>query len=68
MRLGRCPVCHAHLHLDALVQDEAGRDIRRVELRLNESLLGALRKIREGGFTDCNLVGLCAVVPPAACT
>ena len=25
MRLGRCPVCHAHLYLDALVQDEAGR-------------------------------------------
>lgn len=27
MRLGRCPVCHAHLHLDALVQDEAGREL-----------------------------------------
>ncbi len=27
MRLGRCPVCHAHLHLDALVQDDAGREL-----------------------------------------
>lgn len=25
MKLTRCPVCHANLHLDALVQDEAGR-------------------------------------------
>lgn len=32
---------------------------------LNPSLLGVLREIREGGFTDCNLLGVCAVVPPA---
>lgn len=27
MKLGRCPVCHSRLHLDALVQDEAGREL-----------------------------------------
>lgn len=27
MNLGRCPVCHAHIHLDALVQDDAGREL-----------------------------------------
>jgi len=25
VKLARCPVCHAHIHLDALIQDEAGR-------------------------------------------
>lgn len=25
MKLGRCPVCHSRLHLDALVQDDAER-------------------------------------------
>lgn len=25
MKLGRCPYCHGHIHLDALIQDEAGR-------------------------------------------
>jgi hypothetical protein len=32
---------------------------------LNPSLLSVLREIKEGGFTDCNPVGICAVVPPA---
>lgn len=32
---------------------------------LNPSLLGVLREIKGGGFTDCNLLGICAVVPPA---
>ncbi|PHS48773.1 MAG: hypothetical protein COB05_04490 [Marinobacter sp.] len=27
MKLGRCPVCHSHLHLDALIQDEAGSEL-----------------------------------------
>lgn len=27
MKLGRCPVCHSHLHLDQLVQDESGRQL-----------------------------------------
>ena len=27
MNLGRCPCCHSRLHLDALVQDDAGRDL-----------------------------------------
>jgi hypothetical protein len=27
MNLGRCPVCHAHIQLDALVQDDAGREL-----------------------------------------
>lgn len=27
MKLGRCPVCHTHIHLDAMVQDESGRKL-----------------------------------------
>ncbi|MDF5045557.1 hypothetical protein P3632_22035 [Vibrio parahaemolyticus] len=27
MKLSRCPVCHANLHLEALVQDDAGREL-----------------------------------------
>jgi hypothetical protein len=27
MKLGRCPICHSHLHLDQLVQDECGRQL-----------------------------------------
>lgn len=27
MRLGRCPTCHAHLQLEAIVQDDAGREL-----------------------------------------
>jgi hypothetical protein len=27
VNLGRCPVCHSRLHLDALVQDDAGREL-----------------------------------------
>ena len=32
---------------------------------LHPDLLAVLREIRQGGFTDCNPLGLCAVVPPA---
>jgi len=27
MNLGRCPVCHAHISLEAVVQDDAGREL-----------------------------------------
>jgi hypothetical protein len=27
MNLGRCPVCHSHITLEAMVQDEAGREL-----------------------------------------
>lgn len=27
MKLTRCPVCHSNLHLDALIQDDSGRDL-----------------------------------------
>lgn len=42
MRLGRCPVCHAHLHLDALVQDEAGRELLALCVTLPDDLGRAL--------------------------
>ena len=27
MNLGRCPVCHSHIGLEAIVQDDAGREL-----------------------------------------
>ena len=27
MKLCRCPVCHSDIHLDALLEDDAGREI-----------------------------------------
>ncbi|HFT1083111.1 TPA: hypothetical protein ACH26M_001890 [Serratia marcescens] len=27
MKLGRCPVCHSDLHLDAILEDDAGREL-----------------------------------------
>lgn len=42
MRLGRCPVCHAALHLDALVQDEAGRELLAIFVGLPDGLGRAL--------------------------
>lgn len=27
MKLCRCPVCHSDIHLDQLLEDEAGREI-----------------------------------------
>lgn len=27
MNLGRCPVCHSHISLEAIVQDDAGREL-----------------------------------------
>jgi hypothetical protein len=52
MRLGRCPVCHAHLHLDALVQDEAGRELlgllATLPADLGRALVGYLTLFRPG--------------------
>lgn len=42
MNLGRCPVCHSRLHLDALVQDEAGRDLLGLLAKLDRSAGAAL--------------------------
>ncbi|MGR6980832.1 hypothetical protein ACUHGC_05340 [Testudinibacter sp. P27/CKL/0425] len=30
MKLARCPVCHSDIHLDQLLEDEAGRDLLRI--------------------------------------
>ncbi len=27
MKLCRCPICHSDLHLEALIEDEAGREL-----------------------------------------
>ncbi|EHA6976909.1 hypothetical protein JMC50_005104, partial [Vibrio parahaemolyticus] len=27
MKLTRCPVCHTNLHLDALIQDQSGKEL-----------------------------------------
>ncbi|OUR88304.1 hypothetical protein A9Q81_24270 [Gammaproteobacteria bacterium 42_54_T18] len=35
MKLGRCPTCHATVHLDAMVQDEAGRELMATLAKLN---------------------------------
>lgn len=35
MKLSRCPVCHSSLHLDALVQDQAGRELLAMVAKLN---------------------------------
>lgn len=42
MNLGRCPVCHSRLHLDALVQDEAGRELLGLLAGLNDRMGRAL--------------------------
>ncbi len=48
MQLNRCPVCHARVGLDALVQDEAGRE-----------LLGVLAKLPvEAGSALVGYLGL----------
>ena len=30
MKLARCPVCHSDIHLDQLLEDDAGRDLLRI--------------------------------------
>lgn len=42
MMLGRCPVCHAHLQLEAIVQDEAARELLGVLSALEATLARAL--------------------------
>lgn len=42
MQLSRCPVCHSRLHLDALVQDDAGRELLGLLAKLDRSAAGAL--------------------------
>lgn len=42
MHLGRCPVCHSRLQLEALVQDEAGRKLLALVTRLNTQTGAAL--------------------------
>ncbi|WP_051298667.1 hypothetical protein [Marinobacterium litorale] len=42
MQLTRCPVCHSRIHLDALVQDDAGRELLAMLARLDRSAAGAL--------------------------
>lgn len=38
MKLGRCPVCHSHIHLDALVQDEAGSELLRLVVGMDADI------------------------------
>ena len=42
MQLNRCPVCHARIGLEALVQDEAGRELLGVLARLSVEAGSAL--------------------------
>ena len=42
MMLGRCPVCHSHLSLEAIVQDEAARELLGVLSGLDATLARAL--------------------------
>lgn len=40
MKLSRCPVCHANIHLDQLVADDAGRQLLGQFARMNYKLGG----------------------------
>lgn len=42
MQLTRCPVCHSRIHLEALVQDHAGRDLLALLARLEKNTGTAL--------------------------
>lgn len=50
MNLGRCPTCHSHLDLVAMMEDESGREllalISRTPSRLNRALLPYLTLFR----------------------
>ena len=52
MQLNRCPVCHARIGIDALVQDEAGRELMSLLCRLNtdsgSAVVGYLGLFRSG--------------------
>jgi len=49
MQLGRCPICHSRLNLEALVQDEAGREMLGL-LALLDTLSGAALVVYLGLF------------------
>jgi len=38
MKLGRCPTCHTAIHVDAMVQDEAGRELMATLAKLNSKI------------------------------
>lgn len=38
MKLGRCPTCHAAVHADAMVLDEAGRELMATLAKLNSKV------------------------------
>ncbi len=40
MQLCRCPICHSRIALEALVQDEAGRELLTVVAKLDTTLAG----------------------------
>lgn len=42
MNLTRCPVCHSHITLEAIVQDEAGRELMAMLANLEGDLSRAL--------------------------
>lgn len=42
MKIGRCPVCHAHLALDAIVQDDAARELLALLASLDADLARAI--------------------------
>lgn len=42
MNLGRCPVCHAHISLEAVVQDDAGRELLALLAGMQSDLARAL--------------------------
>lgn len=42
MKLGRCPTCHSALHLDAMVQDEAGRELMATLAKLNSKIASSV--------------------------
>ena len=37
MKLGRCPICHSDLHLDALIEDAAGREVLTMLLKFTHN-------------------------------
>ncbi|VFS54599.1 Uncharacterised protein [Leminorella grimontii] len=48
MKIARCPVCHSDLHLDALMEDDAGREL----LAAYSSSAGKLRSSPDSVHSD----------------
>ncbi len=42
MNLCRCPCCHARISLDALVQDETGRELMMIFIKMRPAMAGAI--------------------------